>query len=325
MNNPSPLSSSFVELAVTTRSGRDESLHYGAVVALGRDGLIEHVLGDPAVVVFPRSSTKPIQATAMVAAGLALPPKLLALVCGSHDGRPEHLAAAREILAMAQLPESALCNTHDLPLNVEASEAVLRSGGVRSALQMNCSGKHSGMLATCVHNDWLHDESYLQIDHPLQQRITRMVFELSGEEATHIGVDGCGAPAHALSLAGLARAFRAIVMSPRDSPAGAVSQAMRTYPEMVGGPTRDVTLLMQGISGLIAKDGADGVFVAALPDGRAVALKIADGANRARPPVMKSALHALGIDTSAVDPRAFSSPILGHGKPVGEVRVIARF
>jgi L-asparaginase II len=325
VTSSSPLNSSFVELAVTTRSGRDESLHFGAVVILGKDGTIEQALGDSSVVVYPRSSSKPIQATAMVSAGLALPPRLLALVCGSHDGRPEHLAAAREILSTANLTESALGNTPDLPLNAEASEAVLRGGGVRTALQMNCSGKHAGMLATCVHNGWPHDMSYLKVDHPLQQRITEMMFELSGEHVVHIGVDGCGAPAHTLSLFGLARAFRAIAMSRDDTPAGVVSFAMRAHPEMVGGPTRDVTLLMQGIDGLMAKDGADGVFAAALPDGRAIAIKISDGANRARPPVMKAALQALGVDISAVDPRAFSSPIFGHGKPVGEVRVIARF
>ncbi|MFM8453254.1 MAG: asparaginase, partial [Acidimicrobiaceae bacterium] len=97
--------------------------------------------------------------------------------------------------------------------------------------------------------------------------------------------------------------------------------AMREYPQMVGGPTRDVSLLMAGISGLIAKDGAEGVY-AALPDGRAIALKIADGANRARPPLMRAALIALGVDVSGVDERAFSSPIFGHGKIVGEVRVV---
>lgn len=320
----SPLNSKFVELAVTSRSGQDESLHFGAVVILGRDGTIELELGDASVVVYPRSSNKPIQATAMVSRGLELPPRLLALVCGSHDGRPEHLAAAREILATARLTESSLGNTPDLPLNTEASEAVLRDGGVRSSLQMNCSGKHAGMLATCVRNNWSHDMSYLQVDHPLQQHITRTMVELTGEQVAHIGIDGCGAPAHAFSLVGLARAFRSIVTSPENSPGWIVSSAMRAHPEMVGGPTQDVTLLMQGMPSLMAKDGADGVFAAALPDGRAVAIKISDGANRARPPVMKAALHALGVDISAVDPRAFTSPIFGHGKPVGEVRVIAR-
>ena len=318
----SPLSDAFVELAVTTRNGHDESVHYGAVVALESDGSIAFALGDAGAVVFPRSSTKPIQATAMVASGLSLPPRLLALVCASHDGRAEHLSTAKEILATAGLTEDALGNTADYPLDPDAQDAAIRAGGVKTALQMNCSGKHSGMLATCVHNGW-DLESYLHVDHPLQQRITEMVPQLAGEEASFIGVDGCGAPAHALSLLGLARAFRSVALAPSSSAAGQVATAIRQHPEMLGGPTRDITLLIQGVPGLMGKDGAEGVFAIALPDGRAIALKISDGANRARPPVMKFALQALGVDVSAVDPRAFDSVIFGHGKPVGSVRVTA--
>jgi L-asparaginase II len=125
-----------------------------------------------------------------------------------------------------------------------------------------------------------------------------------------------------MTLVGLARGFRAVAMAKAGSPARVVGDAMRAYPQMVGGPTRDVSLLMAGISGLVAKDGAEGVYAAGLPDGRAIALKIADGANRARPPVMRAALLALGVDVSGVDERAFSSPIFGHGKIVGEVRVV---
>lgn len=319
----SPLSDSFVELAVTTRSGHDESVHYGAVVGLASDGSVEFALGDPSAIVFPRSSTKPIQATAMVASGLDLPPHLLALVCASHDGRPEHLRAATDILSQAGLTEHDLKNTADYPLDPDAHEAVVRGGGVKTSLQMNCSGKHSGMLATCVHNGW-DRETYLHEDHPLQQRITEMVPELAGEDATYIGIDGCGAPAHALSLVGLARAFRAVAIAPEGVPAARVAHAMRTHPEMVGGPTRDITLLIQGVPGLFGKDGAEGVFAIAMPDGRAIALKISDGANRARPPVMKFALQQLGIDISNVDARAFESPIMGHGSVVGSVRVTAQ-
>jgi L-asparaginase II len=318
----SPLSDAFVELAVTTRNGHDESVHYGAVVALESDGSVAFALGDAGAVVFPRSSTKPIQATAMVASGLSLPPRLLALVCASHDGRAEHLSTAKEILATAGLTEDALGNTADYPLDPDAQDAAIRAGGVKTALQMNCSGKHSGMLATCVHNGW-DLESYLHVDHPLQQRITEMVPQLAGEEASFIGVDGCGAPAHALSLTGLARAFRSVALAPSSSAAGQVATAIRQHPEMLGGPTRDITLLIQGVPGLMGKDGAEGVFAIALPDGRAIALKISDGANRARPPVMKFALQTLGVDVSAVDPRAFDSVIFGHGKPVGSVRVTA--
>jgi L-asparaginase II len=318
----SPLSDAFVELAVTTRNGHDESVHYGAVVALEANGSVAFALGDAGAVVFPRSSTKPIQATAMVASGLSLPPRMLALVCASHDGRAEHLSTAKEILATAGLTEDALGNTADYPLDPDAQEAIIRAGGAKTALQMNCSGKHSGMLATCVHNGWDLD-SYLHVEHPLQQRITEMVPQLAGEEASYIGVDGCGAPAHALSLTGLARAFRSVAIAQASTPAGQVAGAIRQHPEMLGGPTRDITLLIQGVPGLMGKDGAEGVFAVALPDGRAIAIKISDGANRARPPVMQFALQALGVDISGVDPRAFNSAIFGHGKPVGSVRVTA--
>lgn len=319
----SPLSDAFVELAVSTRNGHDESVHFGAVVALAQDGSVQFALGDPGAIVFPRSSTKPIQATAMVASGLQLPPRMLALVCASHDGREEHLRTATEILATAGLTPTDLGNTVDYPLDPDAHEAAVRAGKTKTALQMNCSGKHSGMLATCVHNNW-DRASYLHVDHPLQQRITEMVPELSGEDASYIGIDGCGAPAHALSLTGLARAFRTIAIAKEGTSASHVAYAMRSHPEMVGGPTRDITLLIQGVPGLMGKDGAEGVFAIAMPDGRAIALKIADGANRARPPVMKFALHALGIDTNNVDQRAFESPIMGHGNVVGSVRVTAQ-
>lgn len=98
--------------------------------------------------------------------------------------------------------------------------------------------------------------------------------------------------------------------------------AMTGNPEMVGGRTRDVTLFMQHVPKLMAKDGADGVFAAAFPDGRAVALKIADGGDRARAPVMVAALRALGIDVSAVEAHV-QQAIMGHGRQVGLVRAIA--
>ncbi len=316
------LASDTKPVAMTLRNGVQESWHNGAVVCLERDGSIAFSVGSPQAIIFPRSSTKPFLATAMVAAGLKLPSNLLALVCASHDGRPEHLQAAREILASAGLDETALRNTKDLPLDDDAARVVVRGGGVATSLQMNCSGKHSGMLATCVACGWATDESYLDRDHELQKLITAMMPEMIGEEVASIVVDGCGAPAHAMTLAGLARGFRSVAMAKTGSPARVVADAMREHPQMLGGPTRDVSMLMAGISGLVAKDGAEGVYAAALPDGRAIALKIADGANRARPPLMRAALSALGVDFSGVDECAFASPIFGHGKIVGEVRVI---
>ncbi|MEY4400916.1 MAG: hypothetical protein RL072_781 [Actinomycetota bacterium] len=304
-------------IAQTTRSGIVESQHFGAVVALNQDGSIAFSVGDPDVIVYPRSSMKPLQATAMVDAGLDLPARLLALVCASHDGRPEHLAAAQEILSSAGLTETALGNTTDYPLDDGEHERAIRAGKPRSALQMNCSGKHSGMLATCVAAGWPSDLTYLSPDHPLQRHITAMIPSLAGEPAAHIGVDGCGAPAHAMSLVGLARAFRTIAVAEEGTAAYRVAQAMTTQPLMVGGPTRDVTLLMQGLQGTVAKDGAEAVFAVGLPDGRAVALKVSDGTNRARPPVMQAALERLGVGLEKVDPATWDSPVKGHGRRVG--------
>jgi L-asparaginase II len=258
----------------------------------------------------------------MVRCGLDLPPELLALVCASHDGTPEHQDAARRILATAGLGPEALANTVSMPLDEATALAIYRSGGGKSALQMNCSGKHSGMLATCVHQRWPHDASYLDQDHPLQYSITETMDDLCGEPHAFVGVDGCGAPAHAMSLLGLARAFRSIASGRAGSAGHAVYSAMTTYPVMVGGRRRDVTVLMQQVPGMMAKDGADGVFAAAFPDGRAVALKIADGGDRARPPVMVAALERLGVDVADVAAMV-EERIMGHGRQVGTVRAVA--
>jgi L-asparaginase II len=120
-----------------------------------------------------------------------------------------------------------------------------------------------------------------------------------------------------MSLVGLARAFRSVAIAEPGTPQHRVAQAMTSHPEMVGGPTRDVTRLMQGVPGLVAKDGAEAVFAVGLPDGRAVALKVSDGANRARPPVMQAALARLGVGLEKVDPATWDSPVWGHGRRVG--------
>jgi L-asparaginase II len=312
----------FAPVAITRRSGFDESVHFGAVVALGPSGQIEVAVGNPHTVVYPRSSSKPLQAVAMVRAGLHVHSDQLAIVCASHAGTPEHLAVVRTILAGAGLDEASLANTPDLPLDEHAAEAVLRAGGGRTALQMNCSGKHAGMVATSAASGWATDASYLEVDHPLQQRITDTIDELTEETHRHIGVDGCGAPAHAFTLLGLARAFGTLASGRAGVAGNDVCAAMTAHPYLVGGDGREVTALMRTIPGLMAKDGAEGVFAAALSDGRSVAIKIADGNKRATAPVLLAALRRLGVDTSPADPLVVQQ-VRGHGDRVGEVRAIA--
>ena len=309
----------YAVLAETTRSGFVESLHSGAVVALDRNGSIAFSAGDPKLAIYPRSSTKPLQALAMLRSGLMLPPELLVLVCASHSGTPAHLVAVAEILESVGLGEAALQNTPDMPLDGATSRDVIRAGHGRTSLQQNCSGKHAGMLATCITNGWPL-ESYLEVDHPLQIAITAALPTVTEEPVIHIGVDGCGAPAHMMSLIGLARAFRNIATGAAGPEGLAISSAMSGHPHLLGGPDRDVTALVEHIPGLVAKDGAEGVYAAALTDGRAVAIKIADGSSRARPAVMLAALGLLGVDIGELD-SLIRQPILGHGHEVGEVRI----
>ena len=304
---------SFAPIAVTTRSDFEESLHHGAGVAISEAGELLARMGDPDLVVYPRSSLKPLQASAMVELGLNLSDPLLAVVCASHDGAPAHLEAVRQILELFDLDESDLRNTPSRPLD-NAERARARTAGIEpSSLQQNCSGKHAGMLATCRINDWPL-ATYLERDHPLQQAITTTLNDF-GCTVHHVGTDGCGAPTHAVELRALAVAFASIASS--DS---TVMRAMTSNPELVGGPTRDVTLWMQAIPGLMVKDGADGVMAAALPDGRACAFKIANGSTTARQAVMIEALRAMNVDLDQI-PRdtlkRLEVPVLGGGRRVG--------
>ena len=300
----------FEPVAITSRSGFDESVHFGAAVVVDETGRIVWSIGDPSVEVYPRSACKPMQADAMLRCGVSLTEEQLALACASHDGTPRHVEVVRTTLAAAGLDESALGNTPDLPLDVAAAEAILRDGGGRLPITMNCSGKHAAMVATCAANGWPID-GYLAADHPLQTAITDRIAELAGPVA-HIGVDGCGAPAHVVTLDGLARAFGELARARGD-----VWSAMTGHPELVGGERRDVTRLMRAVPDLMAKGGAEGMYAAALPGGPAVAVKISDGAHRASGVVLAAALREVGV---GVDPAQFGDPIRGHGKPVGACR-----
>jgi len=308
-----------VPLAEVVRSEFVEGVHRGSVAVLDATGAVVAAAGDVDSAIFPRSSNKPMQAVGMLRAGLPLTdPADLALVSASHAGEEFHLARVGALLARAGLDESALHCPPDLPVGEEARAAVLRAGGGPTRIQMNCSGKHSGMLLTCQAAGWPVD-GYWRPEHPLQQALRAAVEEFTGEEVAAVGVDGCGAPVLAVSLTGLAGAFLRLVSAEVGSPERTVVDAMRAHPEIVGGTQADDTRLMRGIPGLLAKVGAEGVIAAALPGVGAVALKIDDGAARARMPVLVSALRRLGVDAPVLTEYA-EVPIFGGGVPVGAVR-----
>jgi L-asparaginase II len=314
-----------VELVHVRRSGLHEGTHYGSVVITAADGSVEFARGDVTTPMFPRSSNKPFQAVAMLAGGADLHDADLALAAASHSGEPMHVDRVFAMLDRAGLTEDDLGCPPALPLNEAAREAAVLAGTRARRVFMNCSGKHAGMLLACRAAGWSTTD-YLDPAHPLQRQVVENVARLCREEPAAVGIDGCGAPLFAVSLTALARGFGAAAVAAADSAERRVTDAMRAFPEMVGGTGRDDTRLMRALPGLLAKGGAEGVHCAALPDGRCVALKITDGGDRARMPVLVEALRAMGVTPGTPQAAALLDEfavgqVMGGGEPVGTVSV----
>lgn len=302
-------------VAHVVRQGFVESVHRGIAVVTAPDGSVERAWGDAATPVLPRSSLKPLQAVALLRAGAPLAGESLALACASHSGEPGHLSGVRATLAASGFTVDALRNTPGRPIGEQALADWLRAGHGEERLAQNCSGKHAGMLAACRAAGWdPHD--YLAPDHPLQRLVVAVVAEITGEAVVATVTDGCGAPVHAFALAGLARAFGRLASATEGAEAR-VAAAMRDHPWFVGGSGRPDSVLMADVPGVLAKGGAEAVLAVGLPDGRGVAVKIADGA-RADQVVAASVLAGLGLPPDAVA-RLGDVPVLGHGERVGSV------
>jgi len=302
------------------RSGVVESVHAGSVVVLDAGGGEVDAAGPVDEPVFPRSANKPLQLVGMLRAGLHLEPPELALGAASHSGEPQHVERVLAILAAGGLDVDDLHCPADLPLSEDAARDVLAAGGGPERVTMNCSGKHAAMLRTCQAAGW-PVAGYLAAEHPLQVALEAAVEELTSRPVTAVGVDGCGAPLFAVTLRGLAAAFSRLAEAEPGTAERAVADAVRDHPGLVGGTGRDVTRLLAGAPGVVAKDGAEGVYAAAVPGRGAVALKIADGAARARMPVLVSGLRRLGVTAEVLDALA-EVPVLGGGSPVGVVRAV---
>ncbi|MGW5531196.1 asparaginase [Streptomyces xanthochromogenes] len=305
-------------LAEVVRSGFVEGHHRGSLVVLAADGSVEFSLGDPSAPVFPRSSNKPMQAAAVLRAGLDLSGERLAIAAASHSGEGFHLDLVRKMLAEHGLTTDDLQTPPDLPLDPAEAETYLAAGHVRERLTMNCSGKHAAMLAACRLNGW-DQGTYLDPDHPLQRLVLESVESAAGERVASVGTDGCGAPLMAISLTGLARAFRTFATADAGTVEGRVAEAMRAHPEYVAGTRRPDTWLMREVPGTLSKMGAEAVQAVALADGRALAFKVDDGAIRALGPILARALRQLGIERPVVD-RIGRAPLLGGAAEVGEIR-----
>ncbi|MFD5250602.1 asparaginase [Amycolatopsis sp. NPDC058340] len=283
------------------RDGMVEGVHHGSAVVLAPDGRVLFSAGDIEAAFYPRSAAKPLQATAMARLGVELSPAGFAVGAASHSGEEIHLAEVLRTLDGAGLTVEDLRTPEDLPFDPVERDTWVASGRTASRLAHNCSGKHAAMLATCRRHGW-STKDYLDAAHPLQRAIADCVEDLTGQRIPKVAVDGCGAPLFAVSLRGLARAVGKIAAATPGTPEGLVAEGIRKHPELVAGTRRDVTALMRAVPGLIAKDGFEAVQVAALPDGTAIAIKIADGGDRARRPVLAAALALCGVDPNVLEP-----------------------
>lgn len=303
-------------LVEVARGDLVESVHRGSALVLGADGDTLASAGDPEAVTFPRSSVKPIQAIGMLQAGLRLDGAPLSIATGSHSGEPEHVDCVRRTLEGAGLSVEDLRCPPALPMNEAARDAVLADGGGAQRAYMNCSGKHTAMLLTCLANGW-PTESYLDGEHPLQVHLRSVLGDYAGEELEPVTVDGCGAPLFGMTLSGLARSF--LRLSEGAGAARVVADAMRAHPFFVAGTGREDTELMTALPHVLSKAGAEGVHVAAVPGAGSVVVKIDDGNERARMPVVVAGLRLLGVTGDVLD-RLATGTVLGGGRPVGTIR-----
>lgn len=315
-----------VELAVVRRSGFVESRHAGSAIVLGTNGEVLRSLGDVTGAIFPRSAMKPFQAVAVMASGVTLRGAEAAIATASHSGTAAHVDLVRGLLARAGVPETALACPTAWPNDSAARDTLVRLGSGKTSVYMECSGKHSAMLAACQQNGWALD-GYLEPAHPMQKRILDVLERFTGERPVASGTDGCGAPVHAISLTGLARGIARIATSKSNSPfaiyreAGFLAEAVRANGWVIAGPGRPDSIVIDRL-GLFMKGGAEGVMVAAAENGTTVALKILDGNLRAATIVALRLLADAGAitetDVDALVPE-LGLDVTGGGQPVGEI------
>ena len=319
-----------------TRGGGVESLHrVDAVVCDSQGGCVES-WGEATRPVFPRSAVKPIQALPLVESGaleaFGVSEAELALACASHGGQPEHVAAVRAWLDRCGFGEADLeCGPHP-PLHASSARALWAAGSEPGAIHNNCSGQHAGLLILAK-TMGAPSRGYTAAEHPVQVRLTAALADMTGcdlDRATRAG-DGCGIPTFAIPLAGLARAAACLAAPGGLAPARGealrrVAAAMTAHPFMIGGQGRLCSEIAR-ISGgaVLAKTGAEGVFVAALRDrGLGLALKVEDGALRAAGVALATLLRRLGASVAGIERFAEVAVADTRGAGVGVVRAAGR-
>ena len=336
---------SYQPMVELTRGRIVESIHYGAVAVVDVTGRLVASYGDPEIVTYLRSTSKPFQALPFIErdgdAYFKLTPREIALICASHSGTDEHVAAVRGMQEKIGVVEGDLqCGAH-YPYHEPTSEAMKARGEQPTPCRHNCSGKHTGMLAHARLRQ-LPIGNYLDTAHPVQESILQAFADMTDVPADKIelGTDGCSAPNFAVPLYNAALSFARLcdpvhLPAQRAAACRRITQSMMAHPDMVGGPGRFDTRLMEiGQGRIVAKGGAEGYQGIGLMPGAlgadspalGIALKISDGDpnSRARPLAVLEVLHQLGAlqETQLTELAAFGPQTLKNWReiPVGVSR-----
>lgn len=317
-----------VELAVIDRGGFIESRHAGAAIVLSPEGDVAARYGDTSALILPRSTLKPLQAAASILAGATPEGVQLALSTASHMGTPRHIEVVDGMLAAAGLGRDALECPESWPSGAAARDDLIREGSSAARVYMNCSGKHAAMLQACVAQGW-ETRGYLDAEHPLQRHIREVVERLTGERIAASVTDGCGAPVHAVSLAGLARGLHRLLTASESSPfalhraGGRLARAVRENPWAIAGEEKPDTVAIEEL-GVFSKSGAEAIVGMVAADGTTVVVKTLDGNNRAGVAVASELLVRAGAVSDDARQRVTKRlplTVLGGGHSVGTIRV----
>jgi L-asparaginase II len=323
-------------LVEVTRNNMVESCHFGAAVVCDFKGNVLQSFGDIQQLVFPRSALKPMLAIQLVESGaadhFALNDAKLSLACSSHQGEQMHQELVNSWINQMGLSEEYLACGPALPEDSESAHQLIVKGQPGSRIHHNCSGKHVGFLTT-AHHLGLPLEGYHRIDHPLQQLSLDILSDLADVDLRHypMGIDGCGLPAPTMPLLRLALAM-ARFGKPVDLSANRAQAIYRLHKAIsnealfMAGHGTIVSELIDATKGaVLAKTGAEGIIIAALPQqGLGVALKIADGSSRARSVALLAILDHLGALSGDTKQRlagyAIPKTVNSNGLEVGDIR-----
>lgn len=300
-----------IRLVEVTRGATVESIHRGIVAVVDTKGNKIASVGDTSYFTYIRSAAKPIQALPILEQGAAdrfgFSLEDIALIISSHSGEEEHVRIGRQLMDKIGLESIyLLCGTHP-PLHQDTAKELSARGQAPSVFHCTCSGKHAGMLALAKHLELSLDDYYI-LEHQVQQFMLQTISEFADMDKTDIGIgiDGCGVPVFALPIEKMAYIYARWAdpidfCDKRINACSILSEAVTTYPRLVGGTRRLASDLMK-ITGkkLLAKDGNEGIFCIGVPSrGWGIAVKIEDGSNRAVAPVVIETLRQLGLLTTA--------------------------